>query len=164
MLNLCSTCAQLITQSTQVFGYPGPITRQQRRASLFYSFYGLLLMKSKEFSFSLKIRIATNDYSPFFSSLELICVYAKMDFCYQCTMHTLVVCSLNYFHASIIFGKGGCCGFIMLGLFSSLLVCIYASNQVGFHDAIVYYLLFKPCICNQKWNWICQYYVHELTG
>ena len=91
---------------------------------------------------------------PFFS-LELICVYAKMDFCYQCTMHTLAVCSLNYFHASIIFGKGGCCGFIMLGLFSSLLVYVPQIN-LGFHDAIVLYLLFKPCICNQKWNWICQ--------
>ena len=77
MLNLCSTYYSI----TQVLGTLD-LSLGSRGASLFYSFYGLLLMKSKEFSFSLKIRIATNDYSPFFSSLELICVYAKMDFCY----------------------------------------------------------------------------------
>ena len=78
MLNLCST--NLLNQPK--FLGTLALSLASRGAFLFYSFYGLLLMKSKEFSFSLKIRIATNDYSPFASSLELICVYAKMDFCY----------------------------------------------------------------------------------
>ena len=156
MLNLCSTCAQLITQSTQVFGYPGPITRQQRSFSLLFFLWLIAYEKQRVLIFP-QDPYRNQRLLPFFS-LELICVYAKMDFCYQCTMHTLVVCSLNYFHASIIFGKGGCCGFIMLWVSSPL--CLYICLKSSWVFMMPQY--FKPCICNQKWNWICQY-VYELT-
>ena len=69
MLNLCSTYYSI----TQVLGTLD-LSLGSRGASLFYSFYGLLLMKSKEFSFSLKIRIATNDYSPFFFFGAYLCI------------------------------------------------------------------------------------------
>ena len=70
MLNLCST--NLLNQPK--FLGTLALSLGSRGASLFYSFYGLLLMKSKEFSFSLKIRIATNDYSPFFFFGAYLCI------------------------------------------------------------------------------------------
>ena len=130
------------------------ISLGSRGASLFYSFYGLLLMKSKEFSFSLKIRIATNDYSPFFLLWSLFVYMPKWIFATsaQCThwsfVHWIIFMHLLYLVRGVVVG-------LSCWVSSPLFACIYASNQVGFHDAIVLYLLFKPCICNQKWNWIC---------
>ena len=87
MLNLCSTYYSI----TQVLGTLD-LSLGSRGASLFYSFYGLLLMKSKEFSFSLKIRIATNDYSPFFLLWSLFVYMPKWIFATsaQCTHWSFV--------------------------------------------------------------------------
>ena len=106
MLNLCST--NLLNQPK--FLGTLALSLGSRGASLFYSFYGLLLMKSKEFSFSLKIRIATNDYSPFFLLWSLFVYMPKWIFATsaQCThwsfVHWIIFMHLLYLVRGVVVG------------------------------------------------------------
>ena len=131
MLNLCSTCAQLALNMCSThysinpsFWVPWPYHQVVEESFSLLFFLWLIAYEKQRVLIFPQDPYRNQRLLPFFLLWSLFVYMPKWIFATsaQCT-HTLVVCSLNYFHASIIFGQEGGCGFIMLGLFSSF--CLY---------------------------------------